>query len=139
MKRSTAPGSVMIISLLVLEFLAVSFIIVGVTGLIGSLKTDVALNNKALASAAVTSCMEHALDQLAVSSTSTYAGNETLTIATSTTMATTTCSILPITTGSDSTKFIKSWSKVGDQTSRFLVNVSSTNPIKILSWVEVAQ
>lgn len=127
--RHTAPGQTLVISLLVLGFLAVTFVAIGISSIVEDLQADAALYNKVLAGSAATGCMEHAMDSLGRNAA--YAGNETLTIASST------CAIQPI-ESSTSTWTIKTSSQVGDQYARYLAILSSLSPVTISSWTEVA-
>ncbi len=118
----------MLLSLLALGFLALGFAMIGNASLIRASQSAVVYENKALASAAATACMEQAIDRLALSSG--YAGNETLTVGTQT------CTVRPVIAGGTWT--IETSAQVGNQRTRYRTILSSRAPVVITSWVEVA-
>lgn len=119
----------MIISLLILGFLTLSFVLIGNTSLNDEAQANLALENKAMSAAAATGCVEQALDRLGLSAS--YAGSETLTIASST------CSVRPVIVGGG-TWTLETWSQYADQYTRYRVVLTSRAPIAIQSWTEIA-
>lgn len=123
-----ADGQVLLVSLLVLGFVALGFILIGSSSLMNSQQTSVVLENKALASASAMACMEQALSQFAASAA--YAGNVTSTIGTQT------CHIQPLSTIGTTTTIL-TVSQVGDQYARYQAVLSSQSPVVISSWAEL--
>lgn len=125
----TASGQVLIVSLLVLGFLTLSFILIGTISLGDNAQVSVVMENKALADAAAAGCMEQAMDRLGLNIS--YAGNETLTVASST------CAVRPVIVGVG-TWTIETWAHVGDQYTRYRTILTSRTPITINTWTEIA-
>ncbi len=124
-----ASGQALLISLLVLGFLTLSFLLVGTLSLSDEEQVNLVLENKALSTAAATSCMEQAMDRLGLSSS--YAGSETLSVTSST------CAVRPVIVGSGIWT-LETWAQVSNQYTRYQVILSSRSPITIRSWTEVA-
>ena len=126
--RHTAKGETLLISLLVLGFLTLGFVLVGIQSIIDEAQVSVVGENKAIASAAATACMEHALNGLALDVG--YAGNETRIVGAQS------CTIRPIVSGGTYT--LETFSQVKDQWTRYRVILTSRAPVAISSWTEVA-
>jgi len=124
-----APGQVMLTSILILGFLTLTAIVIGITAIARETQSTLAMENKALASAAATACMEQAIDRLGREET--YAGNEVLDVADMQ------CGIRPI-LYSENTWTIETFSQVNNQIARYRVVLSSRAPVLINSWEEVA-
>ena len=122
-------GQVMVISLVVLGFLALSFVLIGAVSLSDEILVNLALENKALSTAAAGGCMEQAMDRLGRNAA--YAGNESLSVASST------CMIRPIIAGSGIWT-LETWGQNSNQYTRYRVILTSRAPILISSWTEIA-
>ncbi len=124
-----APGQVMLISIMILGFLTLSAIVVGIAAISRESQSTLAIENKALASAAATACAEQAMDRLGRDEL--YAGNEVLEVADLE------CEIRPILFNAG-TWTIETYAEVGQQIARFRLILSNRAPVEILSWAEVA-
>lgn len=124
-----APGQVMLISILILSLLTLSSIIIGVASIIRESQSTSAMENKALASASATACMEQAMDRLGRDID--YAGDEVLDVVDMN------CVIRPI-TYNGAVWTIETYSWVNNQVARYRVVLTSRTPIYIESWQEVA-
>lgn len=121
-------GQVMVITLLILGFLALSFVLIGAATLGDEILVNLTLENKAYSVAAATGCMEQAMDRLGRNAS--YAGNETLNVASST------CMIRPVIVGSG-TWTLETWAQTSNQYTRYRAILTSRAPITIDSWAEV--
>jgi len=127
--RPDVKGQVLLVALMVLGFVAIGFVMISNISLIKSAKTATVLENKALAAAAATACIEQAMTRLAMDVA--YAGNVTSTIGTQT------CHIQPITSGGG-TWTINTVAQVGNQYSRYRTILSGRSPIIVSSWAELS-
>lgn len=125
----SASGQVMIISMMVLGFLTLNFILIGFTSLRDESFASLAIENKALSESTAAGCMEQAMERLGQNAS--YAGNETLSVASST------CAVRPIILDTG-TWTIETWAQEGDQYTRYRAVLTSRAPIIISSWTEVA-
>jgi hypothetical protein len=119
----------MVISMLVLGFLTLSFILIGAASLGNELQVNLVLENKVLSAAAATGCMEQAIDRLGRNAA--YAGNETLTVASST------CMVRPVIIGGGIWT-LETWAQNLNQYTRYRAVLTSRSPVIIGSWTEVA-
>lgn len=127
--RTTAEGQAMLISVLVLGFAALGFVLIGLATSSQASQSALAVENKAIASAAATGCAEQAIERLGLNSA--YTGNETLTVGTQS------CTIQPISSVSG-TWIIETSAHIGDQFTRYKIVLSNRAPVMIDSWNEVA-
>lgn len=124
-----APGQVMLISILILSLLTLGSIIIGITAIVRESQSTSAMENKALASAAATACMEQAMDRLGRDID--YAGDEVLDVVDMN------CVIRPI-VYDGAAWTIETYSWVNNQVARYRVVLTSRTPVYIESWQEVA-
>mgnify|MGYP006900781810 FL=1 len=124
-----APGQVMLISILILSLLTLGSIIIGITAIVRESQSTSAMENKALASAAATACMEQAMDRLGRDID--YAGDEVLDVVDMN------CVIRPI-VYDGAAWTIETYSWVNNQVARYRVVLTSRTPVFIESWQEVA-
>ncbi len=126
---TTAPGQALLLTVLILGFAALNFVLIGLATATQSGASATAFEQKATASAAATGCVEQAMERLGLSSS--YAGNETLTVGTNS------CTIRPIIVGSG-TWTIETSAQVGNQITRYRTILTSRAPVNISSWTEIA-
>lgn len=119
----------MLISIMILSFLTLSAIVVGIAAIARESRSTMAIENKALATAAATACAEQAMDRLGREET--YSGNEVLDVADME------CGVRSI-LYHDNTWTIETYSQIGDQIARFRLILSNRAPVVIDSWEEVA-
>ncbi|MDF1497348.1 MAG: hypothetical protein P1P90_04795 [Patescibacteria group bacterium] len=124
-----APGQVMITSILILGFLTLTAVTIGITAIARETQSTLAIENKALASAAATACAEQAIDRLGRDET--YSGNEVLAVADME------CTIRPILFNANIWT-IETYSEVNKQIARYRILLSGRAPVLINSWEEVA-
>ena len=129
MNMTRFQGQVLLISTLVLSVVLLQIGLLGMIALISSSQSTSALENKRIAVASASACMESAMNRLARNGD--YLGNETLMVAS------TTCAIRPI-AGSSVPITIETRAQVGNQHARIRAMFSSRSPMAITSWVEVA-
>lgn len=129
-KIHKVPGQVMLTSIMVMGFLTLTAIVIGITAIARESQSTLAMENKTLATAAATACMEQAMDRLGRDEF--YSGNETIAVADLE------CGVRPILYNADNTWTIETFSQVNDQIARFRVNLNSRAPVLINSWEEVA-
>ena len=127
-RSHVASGQAIIISLLILGFLTLSFVLIGASSLGDEMRVNVVLENEALSAAAATGCMEQAMDRLGLDAT--YVGNETLSVASST------CAVRPMIIGSGNWT-LETWAQSNDQYTRYRVILTSRAPVTISSWTEI--
>lgn len=119
----------MLISVMVLGFLTAGFVILGMATTSQSSQSATVTENKLMASAAATACMEQAIDRLGLNAG--YAGNETLTVGAQS------CTVRPIITGGG-TWTIETSAQTGATYARYRVILTSRAPVIISSWTEIA-
>ncbi len=125
-----APGQVMLTSIMVMGFLTLTAVIIGITAIARESQSTLVMENKIIATAAVTACMEQAMDRLGRDEF--YSGNEVIDVADLE------CGVRPILYNVDDTWTIETFSQVNDQISRLRVILGSRAPVLINSWQEVA-
>jgi hypothetical protein len=122
-------GQVMLTSILILGFLTLTAVVIGITAIARETQSTLAIENKALASAAATACAEHAIDRLGREDA--YLGNEVLDVADMQ------CEIRSI-LYHENTWTIETSSQVSNQIARYRIVLSAKAPVVIDSWEEVA-
>ncbi len=118
----------MLISVIVLATIMLGFALVGSFTGSQALQTLTAIQNKKMAGALATACMEHAINRLGRNQG--YTGNETLTSNGAS------CTVRPVISGSG-TWTLETEARVRNQWARYRVTLSERAPPEIASWEEV--
>lgn len=122
-----AHGQALLISTLVLSTILLGIALLRVSSIATLNQSTLTMENKRIAAAAATGCMESAFDQLGRNGS--YVGNEILMVAS------TTCSIRPI-VASSTAIVVETWARVGDQYARYRAVLRNRSPLVIDSWME---